>query len=127
MILEPLSAQSVVRRKTARMRVASFAMASIGRALAPPLSRRTCHSCQSADKHPSGKSSLSRALRVRACFLRWLSREILDTNPRRRGRPSHDGEVRVRYDILLLRTPDIPSHFRWVPSLLRECLGLSQS
>ena len=51
---KPLSAQSVLFRKPARMRVASL--------------RRTRFSCQSADRHPSGKSSLSRAPKVRARF-----------------------------------------------------------
>ena len=79
-ILKPLSAQSALLRNQFALRVASLATASLGRALALSLSRRTCCSCQNADRHPSGKISLPRALRVRARFLRWLSRGILDPN-----------------------------------------------
>ena len=38
------------------------------------LSMRTCYSRHDADRHPSGRSSLSLTLEVWARFLRWLSR-----------------------------------------------------
>ena len=70
---EPLSTQSVLLRKPPRTRVASFATASFGRALAPSLSRGTCCSCQNADRHPRGERQelASACPQSSGAFLRW--------------------------------------------------------
>ena len=112
----PLSAQSVLLRKAARMRVASFATACFGPALAPSLFRITCYFCQNADRHPRGTISLPRALRVRSRCLRWLSGGIRD--PPSSGRTGQFEQVRVGSDIQVLKTSDIPFLTQWVSLFL---------